>query len=250
LVDGKHRYDVDEKVNQVSAMDDDKELRQRLNQLEQDLRGRALHTQKAAIDELATLPGSLAVPILAQLLQSTDFLQRRVAAMGLKKHQTEEAFQLLAKALAEEQDTSVVAEVADCIFEFGPRAIPLLLEAFRPTGRWLLRHTIIAVFLDGNCYPELLIVAQLALADTVQSVQEVAIMGLGQLLQSPLQQSALELLEALCADPEWQKRMWAASALKNLQNSDTKVLIAQLQKDEHFKVVAVALAVADHWASS
>lgn len=231
-------------------MDDGNELQQRLTQLEQDLRGRALHTQKLAIDELATLPGSLAVPILAKLLQSTDFLQRRVAAMGLKKHQTEEAFQLLAKALAEEQDTSVVAEVADCIFEFGPRAIPLLLEAFRPPGRWLLRHTVIAVFLDGHCYPELLAVARLALADTVQSVQEVATMGLGQLLQSPLQPEALELLEALCKDSEWQKRMWAASALKNLQNPDTKVLIAQLQQDEHFKVVAVALAVADRWASS
>ncbi len=231
-------------------MDDHNELQQRLTQLEQDLRGRALHIQKAAIDELATLPGSFVVPMLARLLQSTDFLHRRVAAMGLKKHQTEEAFQLLAKALAEEQDTSVVAEVADCIFEFGPRAIPLLLEAFQPTGRWLLRHTIIAVFLDSQCDSELLAVARLALADTVQSVQEVAIMGLGQLLQSPVQRSALELLAALCTDPEWQKRMWAASALKNLQNSDTKVLIAQLQQDKHFKVVAVALAVADHWASS
>jgi HEAT repeat protein len=230
-------------------MDDENGLQQRLIQLEQDLRGRALHIQKAAIDELETLPAEFVVPMLARLLQSTDFLQRRVAAMGLKKHQTEEAFQLLAIALAEEKDASVVAEVADCIFEFGPRAIPLLVEAFRPPGRWLLRHSIIAVLLDGHCYPELLTVARLALEDGVESVQEVAIMGLGQLLQSPLQPEALELLEVLCGDSDWSKRMWAASALKNLENPTTKALIAQLQKDEQFKVVAVALAVADYWAS-
>lgn len=230
-------------------MDDQNELQQRLTQIEQDLRGRALHTQKAAIDELGTLPAEFAVPMLARLLQSTDFLQRRVAAMGLKKYQTEESFQLLAKALAEEQDASVVAEVADCLFEFGSRAIPLLVEAFRPPGRWLLRHSIIAALLDGHCYPELLTVARLALADGVESVQEVAIMGLGELLQSPQQLEALALLEALCGDSDWPKRMWAASALKNLENPKTKALIAQLQKDEQFRVVAVALAVADYWAS-
>jgi HEAT repeat protein len=231
-------------------MDDENELRQRLDRLEKDLWGKALHIQLAAINELAQLPPTLVLPLLSQLLQSKDFLQRRVAVMGLKKQQTEEAFQLLALALIEEQDASVVAEVADGIFEFGPQAIPLLVEAFQPPGRWLLRHTIIALLLDGNYYPETIAVAELALADVVPSVWEVAIMALGQLLASPLQAAALAKLQTLCQDVAWQKRMWAASALKSLPNPTTKALIAQLQRDENYKVVAVALAVAERWASS
>jgi HEAT repeat protein len=232
---------------------DKEDFSQRLPRLEADLRGRALNLQKAAIDELATIPPEFAVPLLGKILDSSDFMHRRIAVMGLGKHRTEDSFQLLAGILAEDPDANVVGEAADAIFDFGPRAVPLLVEAFgpqlagAPANRWLVRQTIIALLLDTDCYDELLKVIKIALADETQSVKEVGILALGHLLPSSLQAEALDLLTALCADPEWRNRWQATIALQHLQNPATQALIAQLQKDEHFQVVAAALNVAKYW---
>ncbi len=54
-----------------------------LQQIDRDLRGRAIDKQKAALDRLAQVPADLAVPLLARLLASPDFRHRRMAVMGL-----------------------------------------------------------------------------------------------------------------------------------------------------------------------
>lgn len=230
-------------------MSDNDRLPPDLEQIDRDLRGSAIDLQRAALDRLAQVPADLAVPLLARLLDSSDFMQRRMAVMGLGNHQVEASFQLLAKVITNDKDPNVMGEAANAIVDFGDRAIPLLVDLFKQTDNWLVRQSIIPLLIDTNSYAELLTTAEIAIADDTQSVKEVGILALGSLLTSPFQAQALPLLLALCHDPSWRNRWRATIALQSLQNPATKAAIAQLQQDEHFRVVAAALEVANHWAS-
>lgn len=218
-----------------------------LEQIEQNLRGRAIDKQKAGLDRLATVPAEIAVPMLARLLESSDFMQRRIAVMGLGNHRVEESFQLLSGVINSDGDANVVGEAANSIVDFGDRAIPLLVNLFRSTDNWLVRQTIISLLIDTNYHSELLTTAEIAIADETQSVKEVGILALGYLLNSPFQERALSLLLDLCNDPSWRNRWRATIALQSLQNPATKDAIAKLQQDENFRVVAAALEIANHW---
>jgi HEAT repeat protein len=230
-------------------MSDNDELRIDLEQIDRDLRGRAIDKQRAALDRLAQVPADLAVPLLAQLLASTDFIQRRLAVMGLGNHRVEESFELLTGVITSDSDPNVMGEAANAIVDFGDRAIPLLVTLFRKTDSWLVRQSIIPLLLDTNYHAELLTISEIAIADETQSVKEVGILALGHLLNSPVGERSLALLLDLCKDPVWRNRWRAAIALQSLQNPSTKAAIAQLQQDENFRVVAAALEVANHWAS-
>ena len=230
-------------------MSDNDEYSVDLEQIDRDLRERALDQQKAGLDKLANLPAEIAVPMLAKLLESSDFMQRRIAVMGLGNHLVEPSFELLAGVLKNDRDPNVMGEAANSIFDFGDRAIPLLVSLFQDTDNWLVRQSIISLLLDTNHHNEILTVAEIAIADETQSVKEVGILALGHLLTSPLQQPALALLLTLCRDPFWRNRWRAAISLQRLKNPATIAAIAQLQQDEHFRVVAAALEVANHWAS-
>ncbi len=238
-------------------MSDSDELPLDLAQIDRDLRGRAIDLQKAALDRLAQVPADLAVPLLARLLDSSDFMHRRMAVMGLGNHQVEASFQLLANVITNDKDPNVMGEAANAIVDFGDylryskaeRAIPLLVDLFKRTDNWLVRQSIIPLLIDTNSHPELLTTAEIAIADDTQSVKEVGILALGHLLTSPLQSRALSLLLALCHDPSWRNRWRATIALQSLQNPATRAAIAQLLQDEHFRVVAAALEVSNHWAS-
>ena len=230
-------------------MPDNDELPIDLAQIERDLRERALNKQKVALDTLARVPADVAVPILARLLESSDFMQRRIAVMGLGNHQVEESFQILARIITSDLDPNVVGEAANSIFDFGDRAIPLLVKLFKDTNSWLVRQSIISLLLDTNYYSEILTTAEIAIADETQSVKEVGILALGHLLNTSVGDRALSLLLGLCHDPSWRNRWRATIALQGLQNATTKAAISRLQQDEHFRVVAAALEVANHWAS-
>ena len=230
-------------------MSDNDELPVDLAQIDRDLRGRALDKQKAALDRLAQVPAAVAVPLLARLLESSDFMHRRMAVMGLGNHRVEDSFQLLAGVIARDLDPNVMGEAANAIVDFGDRAIPLLVDLFKRTDNWLVRQSIIPLLIDTNSQAELLTTAEIAIVDDTQSVKEVGILALGYLLTSPFQAQALSLLLALCHDPSWRNRWRATIALQSLQNAATRTAISQLQQDEHFRVVAAALEVANHWAS-
>ena len=230
-------------------MSDNDELPVDVAQIDRDLRGRAIDKQKAALDKLAQIPADVAVPILARLLESSDFMQRRIAVMGLGNHLVEESFQLLVGVITNDSDPNVTGEAANAIVDFGERAIPLLVTLFRNADNWLIRQSIIPLLMDTNYHAELLTIAEIAIADETQSVKEVGILALGHLLNSPQQERALSLLLELCKDPNWRNRWRATIALQTLQNPATKAAIAQLQQDEHFRVVAAALEVANHWAN-
>jgi HEAT repeat protein len=230
-------------------MSNNNELPIDLEQLDRDLRGSAIDKQKAALDILAQVPADLAVPLLARLLASPDFMHRRMAVMGLGNHRIEASFQLLASVINSDRDPNVMGEAANAIVDFGDRAIPLLVTLFKNTDNWLVRQSIIPLLIDTNSHPELLIVAEIAIADDTQSVKEVGILALGHLLNSPVQERALLLLLGLCHDPSWRNRWRATISLQSLQNAATKTAISQLQQDDHFRVVAAALEVANHWAN-
>jgi HEAT repeat protein len=220
-----------------------------LEQIDRDLRGRAIDKQKSALDRLAKVHADLAVPILADLLTSSDFMQRRIAVMGLGNHRTEASFQLLANVITSDLDPNVMGEAANAIVDFGDRAIPLLVTLFRKTDNWLVRQSIIPLLIDTNYHTELLTIAEIAIADETQSVKEVGILALGYLLNSPVGDRSLALLLELCKDPVWRNRWRATIALQSLENPVTKDAIAKLQQDENFRMVAAALEVANHWAS-
>jgi HEAT repeat protein len=230
-------------------MSDNDELPIDLEQIDRDLRGGAIDKQRAALDRLAKVPADLAIPLLAKLLGSNDFIQRRLAVMGLGNHRVEESFQLLVGVITSDLDPSVMGEAANVIVDFGDRAIPLLVNLFRQTDSWLVRQSIIPLLIDTNYHGELLTISEIAIADETQSVKEVGILALGYLLNSPVGDRSLALLLDLCKDPIWRNRWRATIALQSLQNPATKAAIAQLHQDEHFRVVAAALEVANHWAS-
>ncbi len=230
-------------------MSDNDEFSMDLAQIDADLRGSAIDKQRAALDRLAKVPADLAIPLLARLLGSSDFIHRRLAVMGLGNHRVEESFQLLVGVITSDGDPNVMGEAANAIVDFGDRAIPLLVDLFRQTDSWLVRQSIIPLLIDTNYHAELLTIAEIAIADETQSVKEVGILALGYLLNSPMGDRSLALLLDLCQDPIWRNRWRATIALQSLQNPATKAAISQLQQDEHFRVVAAALEVANHWAS-
>lgn len=230
-------------------MSDNAELPLDLGQIDRDLRGRAIDKQRVALDRLAQVPADIAIPLLARLLESSDFMHRRMAVMGLGNHRVEAAFQLLAGVITSDLDPNVMGEAANAIVDFGDRAIPLLVNLFRQTDSWLVRQSIIPLLIDTNYPTELLTVAEIAIADDTQSVKEVGILALGHLLNSPFQARALSLLLGMCHDSSWRNRWRATIALQSLQNPATSKAISQLQQDEHFRVVAAALEVASHWDS-
>lgn len=230
-------------------MSENDELPINLEQIDQDLRGRAIDKQRVALNRLAKVPADLAIPLLARLLTSSDFIQRRLAVMGLGNHRVEESFQLLTGVITSDRDPNVIGEAANAIVDFGDRAIPLLVTLFRDTDSWLVRQSVIPLLIDTNYHAELLTMAEIAIADQTQSVKEVGILALGHLLTSPVGERALALLLELCQDPVWRNRWRATIALQSLQNPATKAAISRLQHDENFRVVAAALEVANHWAS-
>ncbi|MEM9164681.1 MAG: HEAT repeat domain-containing protein [Cyanobacteria bacterium P01_F01_bin.4] len=215
-----------------------------LNQLEQALRNRALNIRKAALDELATLPAEVAIPILKRLAAEPDFLLRRLAVMGLGNHRVSEAFEALESLLNTEEDSNVLAEAANSLFEFGKPAIPLLKQLFESRPNWLIRQTILSLLLETTEYATLLNLATQGFDDETQAVKETAILALRHVLSSNYQAEALALLTDLAQSEVWRDRWRAATALTGCQAPQAKQLVQQLQKDENYRVSAAALDAA------
>jgi HEAT repeat protein len=214
---------------------------EQLAEIEQNLRASGLNHRWAAVMQLATVPAEVAVPILKRLLAEKDVGLRRLAVVGLGKHRSEETLQTLQAILAGPGDPMIVAEAANSIFEFGDLAIPLLQDLFSRSSHWLVRQTIISALVETDRYDVILAVARIALTDETKAIRELGILALKQVLQSPLQASALEILGELAGDPDWQIRWCTAISLHDCPEPQAKELIAQLLQDEDFRVVAAAL---------
>jgi HEAT repeat protein len=213
----------------------------RLAQLEFLFRSGSIYDRKLALDELSQAPSDQAVPFLQALTTSTDFLCRRFAIMGLGNHRTEQSFQVLTSLLEREQDDNVLSEIANTLFEFGDRAIPLLQNLFERNQNWLTRQTILAILMESDRLDVLLNIINIALLDPTQTVKETAILALGSLLKSKYESAALDLLTELAEAKFWRDRWRAATTLSISSNPRAKPLLAKLQQDENHYVVAAAL---------
>ena len=87
----------------------------------------------------------------------------------------------------------------------------------------------------------LLAVATSALSDETRAIQELGVLALKEILRSPLKETALELLVKLAADSDWRIRWCSAISLHGCPEPQARQLIAQLQRDENFRVVGAAL---------
>jgi HEAT repeat protein len=220
-----------------------------IEQIEINLRSEALNQRKSALDQLASYSSDVAIPILQRLAKESDFGLRRLAMMGFGNHKTAASFQALQEIIEDDKDANVQAEAANSIFEFGDMAVAPIVKLFQKSDHWLVRQTVISLLVDTEYHEALFSVAQDALQDEAQTVKEVGILAMGQLLKSPLQDQVLEILAKLLESPNWRTRWRSVTALQHSQTPQVKDLIIQLQQDEHFRVVAAALEVAATWQS-
>lgn len=215
--------------------------RDRLQQIETDLRSKRIDVRKAALDLLATVDSDLALPILKALATERDFGLRCIAMMGFNNYLTENSFEYLKNVLKQEKDHSVLAEAANSIYDFGEIAIPPLQDLFDDCDHWLVRHTIVAVLVESEEPQVLLSIAKKAIQAEVQMTQEAGILALSKLLNTPLKQEAFDLFTRLAGDRDWYLRWQTAIALKSSQEPQAREIIAKLQQDENYRVVAAAL---------
>ena len=213
----------------------------RLNQIQINLRSNRIDLRTSTLNELANLNSDVAIPILEQLYREEDFLLRRFAVMGLGNHPTEKVWKILLNILETEQDHNVLSEAANSLYEFGDRAIPPLKKLFVNSNNWLVRQTVISILVDTNNPTVLIHVARMALEDKDQTTKETGILALSRLLQTPLKQQAIDLFTQLARDNYWRTRWRTAIALTASSDPQAKELLAQLQQDEHYRVVAAAL---------
>lgn len=212
-----------------------------LDQIEQNLRSNRIDRRKIALDELAKLPADIALPILEQLATENDFVLRCLAMMGFGNHLTESSFQILKNVLKQEQDSSVLAEAANSIFEFGDRSILPLQQLFERSSHWLVRQTIVAILVETDDPDVLMTVATKAIQDDVQTTKETGILALSRLLNTSLRQKAFDVLTQLAQDDNWRTRWRTAIALTASDAPQAKQLLAGLKQDENYRVVAAAL---------
>lgn len=215
-----------------------------IEQIEISLRASELNLRKTALDELATLSPDVAIPILQRLAKEDDFSLRRLAVMGLGNHRTNDSFDILQTIISRDEDANVLAEAANSIFEFGDRAIPILCQLFQRSQNWLVRQTVISLLVETTHYQYVFDIAKLALDDPTQTVKESGILALGKILPSHLHDEILRILADLSTNEDWRTRWRVAIALQHTQAPKAKQIIANLQRDDHYRVVAAALEVA------
>ena len=212
-----------------------------LQQIEIDLRSTNILQRKKALDKLATIEASLAVPILTKLAEEKDFGLRCMAVMGLSNHLTDDSFNFLVQVLEQEKDNSVLAEAANSIYDFGERALVPLQDLFERCDYWLVRHTIISVLVESDRPQILLDTARKALESENPMTRQLGIAALGKLIQTSEKNSALDLLEELTEAQSWYTRSRVAAILAKSDEPKAKELLALLQNDEDYRVVAAAL---------
>lgn len=214
-------------------------------EIEQNLRSAGVYQRWQAMNELATYPATVAVPIFKRLLdEKQDVGLRRLAILGLGKHRTEETFEILSTMLEGNGDPILIAEAANAIFDFGDVAIPILQQLFDRSSQpalWQIRQTVLSLFLDTEYDDRLFALATIAIADETKIVGDLAILAFKKILQSDSQPAAIAFLAELAIAPEWQIRRRVAIALYNCPDPTAKQTIVQLLQDENFRVVAAAL---------
>jgi hypothetical protein len=163
-----------------------------------------------------------AVPLLLLGLEQGPFIVRSLACAGLGVKRNEAGWRALVRVLEHDDDANVRAEAANALAFYGvERAWPLLIQAFRRDGGWLVRCSILSALAElPEIRPEwLLELAQLAVSDSDGTVRIGGAEILGRLVreggQAATALSARQGLRALQTDPDHRV---VAAALNGLQS--------------------------------
>ncbi|MEM8637213.1 MAG: HEAT repeat domain-containing protein [Cyanobacteria bacterium P01_G01_bin.54] len=195
--------------------------------------------------ELRQCSAEAVVPLLQRLVDDPEFLVRSQVAMGLGKHQSEEAFGLLCRMLTNDRDHNVRAEAANSLALYGEKSLSHLIEAFKSNQHWLVHRSIIAALLDfpasEAAAAALYEICIASLAGVDFTVTEAAIEALGQFANSSREAAALSHLLPLVSAEGWRVRRSVARSLKCFSSSDAQAARQTLKQDEDYRVVRATL---------
>ncbi len=175
-----------------------------------------------ALASLREVPEAEAIPLLLLGLEQTTFIVRSLACAGLGVKRSEQGRAALERSLQHDDDANVRAEAANSLASFGVEgAWPLLRDAFRADGQWLVRCSILAALAEQEAMrPEwLLELGELAIADGDGTVRVGGAEVLGRLLadgrgEAAELEAARQALRSLQGDPDHRV---VAAALNGLQ---------------------------------
>jgi HEAT repeat protein len=194
-----------------------------------------------AIVELRHHEADVVVPLLKRRMHDRQFMVRSFVAMGLGYKRNDEAFEALLDMLRNETDHNVLAEVANSLEKFGPKAISYLVTLFEQQPHWLVRQSIFAA-LENLDRPEILWkLCDLGFNGDDPTVKLVAIAHLGRLKQTPHAPQALEMLLQAAVDGDAPVRAEVARSLRHFDDQAAQAALAELRQDRDYRVVAAVL---------
>ena len=194
-----------------------------------------------AIRELRNFEANLAVPLLLEHTNDSEFLVRSYVAMGLGKKQTDRAYDALLEMTQNDSDPNVRAEAANSLSFYGDVAIAPLRKMYQDDDHWLVRRSIIAAMADLNSPQELLEICAIGISGDDQPVMESCIGCLGLLANTEQQPEAIKLLLPLVEDESWRIRLQVAKALGKYDTPEAMAAIDKFKTDEDHRVIGAAL---------
>ncbi|MBW4470578.1 MAG: HEAT repeat domain-containing protein [Stenomitos rutilans HA7619-LM2] len=212
-----------------------------LSQIETDRQNPDFQYRLKAIAALKDYPPDVAVPILTQHIQDSEFLVRTFVARELGRQKTSESFAALLQIMRLDDTPNVRAEAANSLSLFGRVSASHLVQTFFRDDHWLVRRSILAALVEMDCPEEVLEVCSLGLAGKDAAVQEASVDGLGALVNSRQSVAALaQLLELKNAGADY-IRVRVSYALKHFAVPEAKEALAQLRQDADHRVVRAAM---------
>lgn len=195
-----------------------------------------------AITALRTFEPEIAVPLLMERLDDSEFMVRSFVAMGLGRKRSPDAYDALLQLLQADPDPNVRAEAANSLALYGEPSLPHLVRAFREDDHWLLRRSIQAAVTDMKAYEALFEISAIALDGEDDTVRTTAISCFGFLADSPFRAEALKAILALTEDDLWFVRSSVARALKAFAGEDAaRTALLRFKEDADHRVVGAAL---------
>jgi HEAT repeat protein len=212
-----------------------------LEEIAADLRHPAFQYRIKAIAALRDYPTEVAVPLLLEHHQDSEFLVRSFVARELGRKQNTDSFEVLLQIMLCDDNPNVRAEAANSVSLFQGISPPHLLRAFARDDNWLVRRSILAALVEMNCSAELLAAARMGIAGDDLSVRGAAIAALGSLAPTEHAQAALELVLSGQESPVEYVRIRVAHSLRYFEAPEAKAALIKLRQDESHRVVGAAL---------
>ncbi|BAQ64638.1 HEAT repeat domain-containing protein [Geminocystis sp. NIES-3709] len=212
-----------------------------ISQIETKLTSQDFQDRLDAVTALKDYSADVAIPLLIKLKKDQQFLVRSFVAMGLGRKKSPESLATLLEMLKFDADTNVRAEASNSLSFFGEISIPHLQQAFHQDDSWLVRLSILAVFMDFKCPDELFDICLCGIAGDDYTVKETSIRGLGELTSTFKEDSALVELLKMVDDSSWRIRAKVALALGNFSDPKARDALSKLKQDQDIRVVKAVL---------